>query len=323
MNCSVCQQPVSSGAMVCATCGAPCDVVLTEAALTEAALTEAARELPVAPSEDARSSQREWIDRLLAEVLGRPASVELVALGRNAQGYEEYTNEADGSVLILVPGGSFAMEDVSGDGPSTQITVGPFLVGKYTVTNAQFARFVTATGYRLDAGDSWKKYAEEWGERAPVVCVSWYDAQAYVKWAGLRLPTEAEWEFAARGTRNLRYPWGDDWDASCCCNSVGKNEPTGPQPVGSYPNGASPYGCQDMAGNVWQWCSSKFVPGPYSATDGREDPTGTGTRMLRGGSWLVNRPAIFRATTRYLNMPFNRNRSRSFRVARSIDRIEV
>jgi formylglycine-generating enzyme required for sulfatase activity len=133
-----------------------------------------------------------------------------------------------------------------------------------------------------------------------VVNVSWHDARAYCQWLAVatgkayRLPSESEWEKAARGGLRIGgednpypdriYPWGDRWDEKQC-NSI-EDGPGHTTPVGQYsPRGDSPYGCVDMAGNVWEWCSSLRKPYPYDPKDGREDAKAAGFRMLRGGSW--------------------------------------
>jgi formylglycine-generating enzyme required for sulfatase activity len=194
-----------------------------------------------------------------------------------------------------------------------EVTLGAYGISRYPVTNAEFARFVEDGGYAArehwtEAGWKQKESAgwtqprywedERWNDPSqPVVGVSWYEALAYCRWLAAktgrahRLPSEAEWEKAARSADGRRYPWGNDWDPSRC-----NNQETGPghtTPVGQYPQGDSPYGVSDMVGQVWEWCSSKYggtgaAPEfgyPYTPGDGREDLEGDDTRIIRGGSW--------------------------------------
>jgi formylglycine-generating enzyme required for sulfatase activity len=202
---------------------------------------------------------------------------------------------------IFIPGGRFTMgSDVTNDrhayddeGPQHQVDLADFHIARYPVTNAQYQRFMAATGHRtppyLERGF---KPACEPGY--PVVWVSWEDANAYCAWLSqatgrpYRLPTEAEWEKAARGTDGRAYPWGDAPPNKTLCASDNHAGMTA-TPVGRYsPQGDSPYGCGDMAGNVWEWCQSLYRPYPYDPGDGREDPAAAGPRVVRGGAFYTN-----------------------------------
>ena len=167
-----------------------------------------------------------------------------------------------------------------------------YWIGKYPVTNAQYKAFVEASGHQQP--DHFKNGKIPKGKNDhPVVEVSWHDARAFCDWASqisdavIRLPTEAEWEKAARGKEGRIYPWGDQKPDVGLCNfdqNIG-----GTTLVGRYsPAGDSPYGCADMAGNVWEWTSSLKKDYPYRAGDGRENlEAGDDVhRVLRGGSWL-------------------------------------
>ena len=227
------------------------------------------------------------------------------------------------------------------EGPQHQVTLDAFAIDRYEVTNAQFEKFAAATDYRTAAerdGAGWVRRQKDgtwtWEEvkgatwRAPggpgtsaapnhpVVQVSWSDANAYCAWAGDRLPTEAEWEKAARGGDGRRYPWGDAWDAT---RASARHTPKGTAPVGSFPSGASPYGAQDMAGNVWEWTADWFAPAYYAESPGG-NPTGPATgdqRVLRGGSW-VNEHFLLAVTHRVPGKPGARANNLGFRCARSI-----
>jgi len=207
--------------------------------------------------------------------------------------------EADGKEMVHIPAGSFLMgsdESRGNEGPAHTVHVNAFYIDRYPVTHEEYKRFVDATGHPVPCYDvEWAEpYGYNWDpqkrtppkgkERHPVVLVSWEDAQAYATWAGKRLPTEAEWERAARGADGRRWPWGDGFvQGRCNTRESGAN---GTVPVGQYsPRDESPDGVGDMVGNVWEWTSSLFRPYPYDADDGRESQEAEGWRVLRGGSW--------------------------------------
>ena len=168
------------------------------------------------------------------------------------------------------------------ESPQHSVTLGDLWIDRTEVSNGQYQKCVEAgkcPGAGCSAGSSYNAADQ------PVVCVSWEDAVAYCAWAGARLPTEAEWEKAARGTDGWVYPWGNE-EPDCSrlnyAGCIGK-----PSEVGSYASGASPYGALDMAGNVWEWVSDWYGAGYYAGSP-RENPIGPGSgeyRVIRGGSW--------------------------------------
>lgn len=192
----------------------------------------------------------------------------------------------DGSTMFLVPGGEFTMGSEEADeSPRHRLTFSSFYIDRYPITNKQFRRFVETTGYKCRG--AWTRYWSPDKEEHPVVGVALRDAEAYCWWSGKRLPTEAEWEKAARGDDGRRWPWGNVFEPyRCNCLEGARGETN---PVGVYVHGGSPCKCMDMAGNVWEWTTSLLTPYPYDAEDGREDPKGSGRRVVRGGSW--NAPA--------------------------------
>ncbi|MHB1236886.1 MAG: formylglycine-generating enzyme family protein [Gallionella sp.] len=208
---------------------------------------------------------------------------------------------------ILIPAGKFQMgTDLqnadAASHPQHSVYLKAYRIDKYPVTNAQYARFIAATGHRPPS--DWKGGKIQQGELLyPVTLVNWYDATAYAKWAGKRLPTEAEWEKAARGTDGRRWPWGDKMDPARLNTYYNVGSATN---VTKYANGVSPYGVYDMAGNVDEWVEDDFRP--YKGTDAAanvfqgkvarvlnaEDramslsemvPVNRLYKVLRGGSW--------------------------------------
>lgn len=235
-------------------------------------------------------------------------------------------NAKDGSVMVYVPAGEFEMGDGrENDCPKHWVSLSAYWIGVYSVTNAQYLRFVEATGHRVpdQAGFGtpvWKgrSYPPEKADH-PVVCVSWEDAVAYAKWAGCALPTEAQWERAARGPRGLIYPWGNDWDAGQCRNDKNKgNETT--CPVWGYPGGVSAYGTYNQSGNVLEWCADWYDGGYYGRSPKQDPlgPEGGSIRVFRGGSWWGGDPGDYRGAGRDRDGPGSRGGGRGFRLVRTL-----
>jgi formylglycine-generating enzyme required for sulfatase activity len=171
-----------------------------------------------------------------------------------------------------------------------RVQLAGYYIDQYEVTNRQYQAFVNASGYVTDAehkneANTWRTEYTAGKDSHPVVWMSWNDARAYCQWASKRLPTEAEWEKAARGPTIRLFPWGDGWDGSRLNSSTGQRKTT--TPVGSFPDGASPYGVMDMAGNVWEWVNDWYGAGYYQ-TGNDQNPTGPEggeDRVLRGGGY--------------------------------------
>ena len=221
--------------------------------------------------------------------------------------------------LVRVPAGEFLMGGADSDKvasydekPQHKVTLDEYLIGKYDVTNEQFAVFAMATkrDWMMPAGK----------ENYPVVSISWIDAVAFCKWASqvtgrnVQLPTEAQWEKAARGTDGRIYPWGNSWDAGKA--NTHENGPGDTTPVGKYsPAGDSPYGAADMTGNVWQWAADWYDEKCYanSPTSNPQNPASGTYRALRGGSWVSDRQ-FARCSYRSGERPRTRNFGLGFRV---------
>lgn len=259
-----------------------------------------------------------------------------------------------------------------GEGPIRSVTVAPFQMDRRAVTNAQFAEFVRATRYKTEAERFGWTYvfhqfvspqsrqrvmgvsgqARWWlavkganwthpegpdstlrqRDNHPVIHVSWNDAQAYCAWAGTRLPTEAEWEFAARGgLEQQRYPWGDDltpggvfmcntWQGRFPEVNTSEDGYAGAAPAGAFlPNG---YGLYNVVGNVWEWCADWFSPS-YHVTGPRDNPAGPATgqsRVVRGGSYLCHKSYCnrYRVAARSANTPDSSAGNLGFRCVRDI-----
>jgi formylglycine-generating enzyme required for sulfatase activity len=266
----------------------------------------------------------------------------------------------DGATLILIPGGPFPMGVADGDPllnadeqPQHIVMLRDYYIDQNEITNTQFASFVQATGYLTDAeklgsGSVLPSKKRQWEDTPganwfqpygpdtnisgqgfyPVTQISWNDANTYCAWVGRRLPTEAEWEKAARGPDGRRFPWGSSPLAGDLLNSSDVNLPIvwadktfndnyrQLAPVGSYPAGMSPYGLLDMAGNVWEWVADWYAA-TYYATSPDLNPAGppAGTnRVARGGSWAYVEQGV-RSANRDFHPPEFRSDNSGFRCA--------
>jgi serine/threonine-protein kinase len=190
--------------------------------------------------------------------------------------------------MVFVPGGEFAMGIDTGtlsERPAHPVTVKSFFIDKHEVTCEEYAKFVRATNHPVPPG--WVNGTFPAGAaRKPVTGVSWEDASAFAQWAGKRLPTEEEWEFAARGTDGRRFPWGNQWGSGVANADVTARGHHHVSNVGAHPNGPSPFGALDMAGNAWEWTSSDLVAYPGGQLS---SPTHHDHKVIRGGSFKNTR----------------------------------
>ena len=202
--------------------------------------------------------------------------------------------------MAFVPGGEFLMGSNQGDEyekPAHSVVVQPFYIDIHEVTCAEYAVFVNRTGHKTPA--SWGiKICPKGSDKRPVTGIDWFDASAYASWTGGRLPTEEEWEFAARGTDGRRFPWGNEWRPNVA--NAGDSSVGSLIDVGSYPEGKSPFGLLDMAGNAWEWTSSALQAYPEGKLP--EEPEGQ-RRIIRGGSWAKDSSPEWTTTYRGFAAP--------------------
>lgn len=235
-------------------------------------------------------------------------------LGRNDAGYLEAAPPR-GPRLIWVPAGVFIRgsrpSDVDANQdefPRTTVHLDGFWIARAPVSWREYLAYAEA------AGAERPERPPGCEDDHPVINVSWYDAAAYARWCGLRLPSDAEWEKAARGSDGREFPWGLAFDPARCNSAASGVEWT--TPIGRYPTGASPYGCLEMAGNVWEWCADWFGLRYYRTAPTRNPPGpahGTG-RVLRGGSWN-DVASDLRASGRGRRSPGSKNVLTGIRVA--------
>jgi len=231
-------------------------------------------------------------------------------------------NPVDGTELVLIPGGWFYMgsgdedrEAFDSEKPRHLHYVEPFYISIHCITVGQFKKFTDASRY--SAGGDWGKDPDDY----PVRYVNWDDAQAYCKWAGLRLPTEAEWELSARGYEALHYPWGNEWeDGRRVCWDRQKGQGGSTEPVFKHPEGVSPFGTFQQSGNVWEWCEDAYEERAYSRYERGDfkSPDAYSGRVLRGASWSNFNTKYFRGSLRYNYNPGVRDYNDGFRVARTV-----
>jgi len=287
--------------------------------------------------------------RSLVLVLACVAVVSLVPLGcapREPAGEPALPAElapevkcpTDGSVLLAVPGGEFTMG--SPEAPK-RVVLKSFYIDRLEVTNAQYGKFLAAVAKQ--GGGAWQHPQQPKSKKGhvpafwsnanlgqakadhPVVGADWFDAYAYAKWTGKRLPTEAEWERAARGTDGRDYPWGSDppeqglrYRSNFFGSYLGADGHRFTAPVGTFPAGGSPVGCLNMAGNVSEWCADWYGPLPQERR--LTDPTGPAvgkSRVTKGGAWNLGADSI-RCFSRWPMDPSGRLASVGFRCAMDV-----
>jgi len=243
------------------------------------------------------------------------ASEEPAPSAKEATSVPVRINAVDGAEMVFVPAGDFTMggsedqitatyqaaeavvgsslprSEMEAEGPQHKVSLDDYWIYKTPVTVSQYKKFTAATGHAMPTAPEWG-----WKDNHPIVNVTWNDAQAYAQWAGVRLPSEAQWEKAARGTDGRQYPWGNQWDETRLqCSKRAPSDAGRTAAVGSFPKGASPYGALDMVGNVWQWCDDWYGAEYYKNSPER-NPTGPESgsfRIMRGGSWRYGGPISF------------------------------
>jgi len=223
---------------------------------------------------------------------------------------------SDGSQMLLVPAGAFTMGSTNepDEMPIHQVTLPAFYIDKFEVTCQQYARFLKATGRKAPIDWPGGNMPVKWSNN-PVVNVTFADAEAYAKWAGKRLPTEQEWEKAARGTDGRFYPWGNSMAGKKIASPTNDNSKDHMSPVGSFPDDVTPYGVMDMSGNAWEWTATWYDA--YPGNTQLELEYGQKYRVIRGGGGIDYYGAFFtgRCTDRARSLPYGTYDGLGFRCA--------
>ena len=245
---------------------------------------------------------------------------------------------SDAENLILIPAGTFTMGSerrAADEKPMHKVYLDAYYIGKYEVTNAEYYAFWVSDASRRHTPENFAHlpHIGEWPARAkqfpnyPVVGVSWHDAKAYAKWKGMRLPTEAEWEKAARGYTDRTWPWGNAMEAYANTSAADDGYENRLAPVGSFPKGKSYYGALDMAGNVWEWTADWYSDVYYwrslqvNNSAAKRNPPGPDVgswRVIRGGSWIDALPRCS-TTFRFYLYPRLKTSFVGFRLAKTSD----
>ena len=268
---------------------------------TSSSPTTATRDETVPATTEAASTTDEPTPQMDETALG------FTPITRNGD-WSVVEQDFDGVTMVLVPEGCFTMgsEDGSDDErPTVELCFNvPYWIDKFEVSNAQFEIFDGQAEHSSDSEDEFQ----------PRDSITWYEARAFCLIRGARLPTEPEWEYAAGGPDNLRFPWGNEWDEDNV-DWVNNQES---MPVGSYPGGVSWVGAFDMSGNIWEWVNSKYYPYPYDHEDGRESPINEEDdyRVIRGGAYDSEGTAFLTTAFRNNNTPNYFNIYDGFRCAR-------
>jgi len=240
----------------------------------------------------------------------------------NTEATRSRISPGDGSTLVFIPSGDFTMGslDYSNESPPHRVHLSPYWISQTVITNRMYSRFRLETDHRPSDFANDELYN---GDDQPIVGIDYSDAVAYYRWAGGRLPTEAEWEFAARGTDGRIYPWGNDQpDRTRAVYGLVYGKGGKAAPVGSHPGDVSPFGVLDMGGNVLEWCSDWAAP--YEPDFGKPQSNPVGAlqginRIQRGGCWVYQAESL-RTSTRFFSVPHQKVSFAGFRIL--IDALE-